>query len=197
VQGDSCEAVGDERGAGGKKGDVVVGLDGCSGPERGRIVFEAKDKQLTKPKFYAELDESMSQRDAGYAVLVVPTREEVPAKLHALREYQGDKIVAVFDPEDGSTLELEYAYRVARLRVAAAGDDGTEVDPAALRAIVGRADAAMAEVQQVKKGLTNAAGGIDAARAAFEALEQNVRRELAAMDALLAPAAPQDTLPIS
>ena len=50
VQGDSCEAVGDERGAGGKKGDVVVGVDGCAGPPRGRIVFEAKDSQLTKPK---------------------------------------------------------------------------------------------------------------------------------------------------
>ena len=49
VQGDVADAVGDERGAGGKKGDVLVGIDGCTGPERGRIVFEAKDKRLTKP----------------------------------------------------------------------------------------------------------------------------------------------------
>ena len=120
VQGDVADAVGDEPGTGGKKGDVLVGIDGASGPECGRIVFEAKDKRLSKPAFYSELDVSMQQRDADYAVLVVPGAEDVPAKLHSLREYQGDKIVAVFDPEDGSTLELEFAYRVARMR----GDRG-------------------------------------------------------------------------
>ena len=128
---------------------------------------------------------------------MVPTAEEVPARLRSLREYQGDKIVAVFDPEDGSTLELEYAYKIARLRVAGGRARApTEIDPAALRAIVGRADAAMADVRKVKAGLTNATSGIDSARAAVEALEQSVRGELSALDALLAPAAPQDTLPI-
>ena len=72
VHGDTAEAVGDERGAGGKRGDVVVGIDGCSGVDRGRIVFEAKDSQLSKPKFYDELDGAKDQRDADFALLVVP-----------------------------------------------------------------------------------------------------------------------------
>ena len=110
--GDVADPVGDESGAGGKKGDVLVGIDGSTGRERGRIVFEAKDKQLSKPKFYADLDDSMEQRESDYAVLVVPTAGEVPAKLHSMREYQGDKMIAVFDAEAGSTLELEFAYRV-------------------------------------------------------------------------------------
>ncbi|HEY8770209.1 MAG TPA: hypothetical protein VIM03_06680, partial [Thermoleophilaceae bacterium] len=48
-QGDDAEAVGDLKGAGGKTGDVVVSIDACNGPARGRIVFEAKDRKLSKP----------------------------------------------------------------------------------------------------------------------------------------------------
>src|SRR3954471_12818282 len=49
-QGDDAEAVGDLPGAGGKTGDVVVSIDACSGPARGRIVFEAKDRKLSRPR---------------------------------------------------------------------------------------------------------------------------------------------------
>ena len=34
----------------GKTGDVVVAIDACNGPARGRIVFEAKDRRLSKPE---------------------------------------------------------------------------------------------------------------------------------------------------
>lgn len=187
VQGDSSEAVGDERGAGGKKGDVVVGIDGCSGPPRGRIVFEAKDSQLSKPKFNAELDGSMEQRDADFAILVVPGEEEVPAKLHSLREYQGDKMIAVYDPEDGSTLELEFAYRVARARIAALREGAEEIDPAAVRAIVARAVSAMDDVRKVKSQLTSAQNGIGGARDVLDSFEARVRAELAQIDDALAP----------
>src|ERR671914_520571 len=67
AQGDVAEAVGDQPGATGKTGDVVVAIDACSGPPRGRIVF------------------------------VAPTEEEVPSKLQGLREYNGDKLVLAHD----------------------------------------------------------------------------------------------------
>src|SRR5918992_1539276 len=54
-QGDVAEAVGDLPGATGKTGDVVVAIDACSGPPRGRIVFEAKDRRVLKPAALAEL----------------------------------------------------------------------------------------------------------------------------------------------
>jgi hypothetical protein len=196
VLGDIADPVGDELGTGGKKGDVLVGIDACNGPERGRIVFEAKDKQLSKPRFYADLDGSMEQRDADYAVLVVPTPEEVPAKLHSLREYQGDKLIAIFDPEDGSTLELEFAYRVARARVTAVREGAEEIDAAAVRATVGRAVAAMDDVRKIKSQLTTAQNGIGGARDMLETVEARVRAELSQVDDALAPAAPQDTLPL-
>ncbi len=187
AQGDVAEAVGDDLGAGGKRGDVVVALDAAEGPASGCIVFEAKDKRLSKPAFYAELDEALAQRDADYGVLVVPSEEEVPAKLHSLREYQGDKVVAVFDPEEGSTLELEFAYRLARARVATAREAGDDIDPAAVRAVVARALAAMDDVRKVKSQLTSAQKGIGSAHGILDELALRVRAELAEVDAQLNP----------
>src|SRR5437899_426832 len=68
VQGDDSDAVGDLRGAAGRTGDVVVAIDACSGPARGRVVFEVKNSKLSKPKALAELDKSMRDRDSDFAV---------------------------------------------------------------------------------------------------------------------------------
>ena len=81
TQGDVAEAVGDQKEATGKVGDIVVAVDACNGPARGRIVIEAKDSRLSKPKALEELDRAMAERSADFAVLVVPTDEELPAKL--------------------------------------------------------------------------------------------------------------------
>jgi len=190
VQGDLAEAVGDQGGAGGRKGDVLVSLDACSGPARGRIVFEAKDRKLSRPGFVEELDCAMAQRDADYAVMVVPGENEIPAKLHALREYYGDKLIVVYDPEEGSTLELQFAYRLARARVAIKRDGTDEVDAAALRVSVKRAVDAMDDVRKVKSQLTHAEGAIGTARELLEAMTGRVRGELGELDQLLATADP-------
>jgi hypothetical protein len=195
IQGDVAEPVGDATGAGGRKGDVLVSIDGCAGPARGRIVFEAKDRRLSKPAFLEELDAARQHRDADYAVLVVPSEEEVPAKLHSLREYYGDKIIAVYDPDDGSTIELEFAYRLARARVTVAREEGDELDAAAVRAAVGRALDAMDEVRKIKSQLTSAAGGINAARDLVDAMAARVRAELGQVEELLVAPGAQSTLP--
>jgi hypothetical protein len=59
--------------------------------------------------------EARRERNADYAVLVVPSEEKVPARMHALREYNGDKnYYAVFfaDP-DGMKLE-GMVYKAAK-----------------------------------------------------------------------------------
>ncbi len=88
-QGDCCDAVGDLPGASGKTGDVVVSIDAATGPVRGRIVFEAKDSRLSAPRAREELARALGQRDADFAVLVVPGEAEVPAKMSPLREWGG------------------------------------------------------------------------------------------------------------
>ena len=187
AQGDVAEAVGDLKEATGKVGDVVVAIDACNGPARGRIVIEAKDRRLSKPRALAELDQAMAERSADFAVLVVPTEEEVPAKLDTLREYNGDKLVVALDPDAGS-LALEVGYRLARARVLMKRADAEGIDAGSLRDTVERALAALSEERKVKQQLTGAKSGIDKAYELVEAMAARVRAELTEMDALLRPA---------
>ena len=193
ARGDDCEAVGDTRGEGGKKGDVVVAIDACSGPARGKIVFEAKNKKLSKNEALAELDAALETRAADYAVLVVSADDKLPARTHPLREFNGDKLFVTFDPEEGSTLALEVAYGLARARVlmARAADGG--IDECALRVEVERAQGAMEDVRRIKSQLTNATSGIEEARRIVDVMATNVRGHLTAIERLLAEAsAPLD-----
>src|SRR3954469_3011409 len=186
--GDDCDAVGDVRGAGGRKGDVVVDIDGSAGAPRGRIVFEAKNARKSRKEGLMELEGAMAQRAADYGVWVVPSEEKLPARAIALREIGGDKLFVVYDPEEGSRLALEVAYALARARVLMARGGAEGLDAAALRAEVERAVGALEDVRRIKLHLTNAAGGIDEARKALEGMAERVRGHLAQIDALVAAA---------
>jgi hypothetical protein len=188
ARGDDCDAVGDLRGEGGRKGDIVVAIDACSGPARGKIVFEAKNSQLSKNQALAELDGALETRAADYAVLVVPSESRLPARTHPLREFNGDKLFVTFDPDDGSTLALEVAYGLARARVLMARTDDGGVDAAALQVEVERAQGAMEDVRRIKSQLTNATTGIETAREILDAMAAGVRGHLAAIEGLLAAA---------
>ena len=187
-QGDVAEAVGDLREATGKTGDVVVGIDGCSGPVRGRIVFEAKNSQLTRPKALRELDDALAERNADFAVLVVPAEEKVPARMAPLREYNGDKLIVTFDPEEGSRLALEVAYALARARVLMAHGDGEGLDAGALRDAIDRALTSMEDVRKIKLQLTGATNSVEGARSILDEMAGRVRELLEEMRGALAAA---------
>jgi hypothetical protein len=187
TQGDVAEAVGDQKEATGKVGDIVVAIDACNGPARGRIVIEAKDSRLSKPKALEELDRAIAERSADFAVLVVPTDEELPAKLEPLREYNGDKMVVALDPDAGS-LPLEYAYRIARARVLMKRSDADGIDAEAVRAAGERALAALSDERKIKNQLTGAKTGIDKAYTIVEEMSARVRALLQEIDALVRPA---------
>jgi hypothetical protein len=187
-QGDDCDAVGDTKGVGGKKGDVVVAIEACAGPARGRIVFEAKNSKLSKKQALCELDEAMHARDADYGIFVVPSPDKLPAKTADLREFGGDKLFVVFDPDDGGRIGLEVAYKLARARVLMARGDTGAVDPAAVRAEVERAFGAMEDVRRVKSQLTQATTYIGEATKIVEAMAGTVRGHLGQIDTLLRPA---------
>ena len=187
-QGDDCDAVGDLLGVGGRKGDVLVAIDGCSGSPRGRIVFEAKNSQVPKKRALEELDEAMGQRDAAYGVWVVPSEDKLPARTQPLREINGDKLFVVYDPEDGGRLALQVAYSLARARVLMARGDAEGLDASALRAEVERAVGALEEGRRIRQQLTHAANGVEAAREILDGMERRVKVHLAQVDALLAEA---------
>jgi hypothetical protein len=187
AQGDVAEAVGDLKEATGKVGDVVVAIDACNGPARGRIVIEAKDRRLSAPKALKELDDAMAERSADFAVLVVPTEDEVPAKMEPLREYNRDKLIVALDPEAGS-LALEVGYRLARARVLMKGSDADGIDAGAVADVAERALAALAEERKVKQQLTGAKSSIDKAYDHVDAMTARVRALLQEIDALVRPA---------
>jgi hypothetical protein len=192
ARGDDCEAVGDLRGEGGKKGDFVVAIDACTGPARGKIVFEAKSRKLSKNEALAELDAALETRAADYAVLVVSAEDKLPSRTHPLREFNGDKLFVTFDPEDGSTLALEVAYGLARARVLMARAAGGGIDESALRVELERAQGAMEDVRRIKSQLTNATTGIEEARKIVDAMATNVRGHLTAIERLLAASGAAD-----
>lgn len=185
AQGDCCDAVGDLPGASGKTGDAVVSLEAASGPVRGRIVFEAKDRRLSAPRAREELERAREQRDADFAVLVVPSEEEVPARMTQLREWGGDSLIVSFDPDDGSRLALEVGYRLARARVLMERAGDGEVDAEAVRLQVERALQEMTEVRKVKSQLTGAKTSIDNAYGVVEAIAARVRGHLEEIEVLL------------
>jgi hypothetical protein len=195
ARGDDCDAVGDLPGSGGRKGDVLVGVDGCAGPARARIVFEAKNAYVPKNKAVAELDAAMEQRDADYGVWVVPSEELLPGRGAQLREVNGDKLFVIYDPDEGSRLGLEVAYSLARARTLMAAADGDGVDGGALRTEVERALAAMDDVRRIKSQLTTATGGIDAARKILDEMADRVRAHLAHIDELVVAGTGDDSPP--
>ena len=194
-RGDDCDAVGDVPGTGGRKGDVVVGIDGCAGPPRARIVFEAKNAYVPKNKAVAELDAAMAQRDADYGVWVVPGEDLLPGHGAQLREVNGNKLFVVFDPEDGSRLALEVAYSLARARTLMADASGDGLDAGGLRIEVERALAAMDDVRRIKSQLTSATSGIDGARRILEEMAERVRAHLVRVDELVVAGTGDDRPP--
>jgi hypothetical protein len=185
VQGDDMDAVGDLKGATGRTGDIVVGIDACNGPARGRIVFEVKTSKLSKPEALRELDRSLRERDADFAVLVVPSEEKVPAKMRPLREYNGDKLIVTFDPETDGAIALEVAYSLARARVLMGQSDAEGIDAAAVRDSVERALNSMEMVRTVKSNLKGAKTSIDKARDLIDAMADQVREHLRNVDRLV------------
>src|SRR3954462_15949023 len=185
LQGDDCDAVGDLKGATGRTGDVVVGIDACNGPARGRIVFEVKTGKLGKNEALRELDKALEQRDGNFAVLVVPTEEKVPAKLRALREYNGDKLIVTFDPDTEDPLALELGYSLARARVLMSRSEADDIDAAAIRDAVERALNSMEMVQGIKSQLTGAQNQIGRAKDVIDDMAGQVREHVRNIDRLV------------
>ena len=183
-QGDDCEATGDLKAGTGKKGDVVVTIGAATGPGRGRIAFEAKNSRLSRPEALRELDAVKAERNAEFAVLVVPSEDKVPAKMLELREYNGDKMIVTFDAEDPLP-GLQVAYSLARARVLMTRGNEDEIDGDAIREMTERALLAMENVRRVKQQLTASKTSIDKAEEIVDSMSAQVRTHLADIETLL------------
>lgn len=188
-RGDVATHTGDVRGEGGsKKGDTVVEIGAAEGPCCGRIVFEDKDRQLSKNKMREELNAAMAEREADFAVLVVAGEDRVPAGQEQLTEYEGNKLIVAVDPEDPDALGLALAYRYARLRVLMARDGALEVDAGGVRDAAEKARSALKRAQKVRLALSNIDKSASAARGHVDEMVADVEAELAQIESLIAAA---------
>ena len=110
---------------------------------------------------------------------------KLPSKLRPLREYNGDKLIVVWNPEDESDLALELAYSLARARVLMAASESEGIDGAAVHDTVERALGAMEEVRKVKSSLTGAKTQIDRAAGIIDVMSDRVREHLHQIDELV------------
>jgi hypothetical protein len=192
AHGDAAHHTGDEASeAGGKKGDTVVELGAALGSALATIVFEAKNKRLSKNDAWTELNACMGERDACYAVLVVAGDDKVPRGLDELTEYQGNKIIAVLDPDDPDPIALRLIYRYVRARVLATSSGGLEVDAAGVRDAAEEAAARLKAANRIRKSLTGVTNSADRAREDLDEMIADVERCLGRIEALVAAAEPQ------
>jgi hypothetical protein len=173
---------------GGRKGDTLVEIGACDGPAQGRIVFEAKDKKLSKNDAWAELNAGMAARAASFAVLVVAGEEKVPAGRQQLHEYEGNKLIVAVDRDEPRGLPLEVAYRLAAARVAMARDRELKVDAAAVRDAAHEAVSTLKQAQAIRSTLTGIKTSSDKARGGLDAMVAALEAKLERIDILIAEA---------
>lgn len=185
ARGDAAFHVGDEPGKGGsKKGDTVVEIDGATGTGVARIVFEAKDKKLSKKSAWDELNGAMAEREADFGILVVAGEDHIPSGREQLHEYEGNKVIVAVDAEDPEGLGLELAYRYARCRLILKLEGDMEMDAPAVRDAASEALSALRQGQSIKLALKKAETGVDEARTGLEQMAAEVRLRLERIESL-------------
>jgi hypothetical protein len=187
ARGDVAHHVGDRPSAsGGKRGDIVVEIDAASGASKGRIAFDAKDEKLSKNRAWEVLNDSLAEREAGFAVLVVALDEKVPAGREQLHEYEGNKIIVALDKEELDARALELAYRYARCRCLMAGEKLLGLDAAGVRDAANEAMAALKDAQRVRRSLTGATSSVETARQGLDVMIAKVEASLGRIESLIA-----------
>jgi hypothetical protein len=167
---------------------VVIEVDAATGPARARIALDAKDERLSKNRAWDVLNESLAERDASFAILVVASEEKVPAGREPLQEYEGNKMIVALDKETLDPRGLELAYRYARCRTLMAGESGLELDAAGVRDAAEEALSALRDAQKIRGSLTGATRSVDSARKALDLMVERVRASLEQVESLIAAA---------
>jgi hypothetical protein len=189
ARGDVAHHVGDQAGeTRGKKGDTVVEIGAGSGPALAKIAFDPKDSQLTRPKAWEVLNGSLDDRGADYAVLVVASEENVPAKTQSLVEYEGNKLIVAVDREDPEPYILETAYCLARARALAARRDELSLDAPAMKEAIDETRRALESLKTARQALTGIRKNADSIESALGVMEEGAKAALARADSLIADA---------
>lgn len=112
-----------------KKGDLLVTTDNGH-----QIAIEAKRRTQTmsKPKISDQLDQTLQNREADYAIMVMRNVDGVPTtKMGWFHEFDRERLCVVLSDGPKADIEwrfLAYAYNWARARIAQSQSAADEVD---------------------------------------------------------------------
>jgi hypothetical protein len=189
ARGDTAHHVGDLAAeTRGKKGDTLVEIGAGAGPCLAKIAFDPKDSQLTRPKAWEVLNGSIDDRGADYAVLVVASEQNVPAKTQSLVEYEGNKLIVAVDREEPERNILEAAYGVARARALAARKDELSLDAPAMKEAIDETRRALESLKTARQALTGMRKNADSIESSLGVMEEGAKAALARADSLIADA---------
>jgi hypothetical protein len=189
LRGDSATHTGAEGAeGGGKKGDTLVEVGAGTGPACGRIVFESKDRKLSKNEAWRELNDAMAARAASFGVLVVAGEDRIPAGREPLQEYEGNKLIVAVDRDEPDGPELALAYRLALARVAMARDRDLTVDAGEVRIATEEAISCLNQARAIRSALNGIKTSSDKARGGLDAMVEAIEEKLHRIDSLVAEA---------
>ncbi|HKH22588.1 MAG TPA: hypothetical protein VKA88_03125 [Solirubrobacterales bacterium] len=189
ARGDIAHHVGDLPGeTRGKKGDTVIELGAGCGPCLAKIAFDPKDSRLTRPQAWDVLNGSLDDRGADYAVLVVASEENVPARTQSLVEYEGNKLIVAVGREDPERNILQAAYGIARARALAARQDELALDAPAMKEAIEETRRALESLKTARQALTGVRKNADSIESALAGMEETAKAALARADSLIADA---------
>lgn len=160
-----------------KRGDFVVTLNprDTGGRDR-RIVFELKKRRAraSLQSCLAELDRAMLNRGAQVAVMVFARASLSPLQGRAFRAFHGNRMLVVWDPDDelAGDLPLEVATQVARTLAIASERDDLSLNRALLAEKLDALTNVVERGRAVKRGISTARRGLDAAEDAYEVLAE-------------------------
>jgi flagellin-like hook-associated protein FlgL len=185
--GDHVENVSTEKGKlGEKKGDFVIVInDPVAEGKPPKIVIEAKtgaNLAMTQKGLLGDLDGAIQNREASFAIGV--TESVFSEAVGCYREVEKDKIVCAFQ-DDG--LPLEVAYKVARARILLSlhRESRKDIDTASICGLIDKISNDLNSVQGIKAKLTSITNTSDKIEDDIENLQDNIRRSLLEMQALI------------
>jgi hypothetical protein len=185
---DEVVPVGDVSGPIGKVGDIVIKINSKdTGGIPQSIVVECKDTSVTikgKNSFLKELDEAKTNRSSLYAIGAI--RDEfVPDAVGTFRRFDGGKIICGV-PEEGATISLEVAYKVARDElIMRLQQKDICAKPEDIIPKITSIKSQLENLRAMKNSLSNAKTKIDEVKISLEAMEDAIRADLNDIETLI------------
>lgn len=128
---------------------------------------------MTSVKALAELDQAMENRGATVGVLVFANPAQAPMSSKSLRWFPGNRLLVIWDNHNVGDLALEIAAQFARSLAISAETNDAKLSRRGFADRFGRLIGIIESANSIKRRISSARIGLDAAEAAYEAMRDD------------------------